>query len=318
MNFKENYIASVVIPVFNGLSTLPLQIEALEKQKTLAPFEIIVADNGSTDGLKEWIKEKQIQLLNLKYVDASATKGAAYARNKAASQASGLFLLFCDADDLVDAHWVENAVQALGKYPVVTGVAKTIFESEFSSIATVEEGWIKFDALDTTEIYSEAPHGAIAPVILGGNFAIHKSLFDSIGGFDTYFKSGSEDNDFSYRVKCAGVQLIEARNMRILYRIRENLPKLILRGYQTGITFSKLTYKHNAWDWVGPYKSLTIISIPKSFAKFILRYKRNDIEGNIARLSTALTVVGLLVGKYKYKYLNTPITFMEGFGYEKK
>lgn len=313
---NKDCIASVIIPVFNGLKTLPLQVEALENQKTSVPFEILIADNGSTDGLKEWIRARQLHLPNLKYVDASATKGAVYARNKPAGKAAGRYLLFCDSDDLVDALWVENAVQALGNFSIITGVAVIIFENEFSDISSAEDGWRKFDSINTAEIYAEAPLGAIAPVILGGNFVVHKSLFDAIGGFDAYFKSGSEDNDSSCRVKRSSVTLIEVKNMRILYRIRQNLPKLIRRGYQTGITFSELTYKHNAWGWVGPYKSLIILSIPKSFARFMPGCKRNDIEGNVSRLSTALTVVDLLVDKFKYKYFNYSISFMEGLGYE--
>lgn len=195
MNSKEKYIASVIIPVFNGLKTLPLQIKALEKQKTSSLFEILIADNGSTDGLKEWLQNEKNH--HLRYIDASEVKGAAYARNKAVREARSEYILFCDADDLVDKFWVSNAVKALTKYPIVTGTALTVFEDEFSAIKKPEDGWKKFANLSSDDVYSEAPMGSIAPIILGGNFAIHKSLFEEIGGFDVYFKSGSEDNDLS-------------------------------------------------------------------------------------------------------------------------
>lgn len=311
----NHLLISIVIPVYNSLPTLQLQIEALRQQKVTYPFEILIADNGSNDGLKEWVQAYQkSKFNNLRYIDCSAHRGAAYARNFASSQARGKYLLFCDADDLVDEYWVSDAFEALQLYPVVTGSAVTVYESDFSEILTPTDGWKKFGPRVTQDIYQESGMGSMAPALLGGNFAIHKELFEELGGFDAYFSRGSEDNDLSYRIKKSGVVLMSSQNMRILYRIREDTLKLIARGYQTGKTFSELAAKHDAWGWALPYHSLTLLSIPKSFLKFLFHWRPNDTEGNIFRFSTFLTVVGLLVGKYEYKILKRKIEYKEGLG----
>lgn len=310
---RHELAASVIIPVYNGMKTLPLQLEALSLQADAPYFEVIIADNGSTDNLKEWISCQSYNSFNLRYVDASGQKGAAYARNHAVTQSQSDFLLFCDADDLVDSSWVVAAIRALEHHLVVTGAVHTVFEAEFNKIESAREGWQKFPALGSST-YSPAAMGSLAPVLLGGNFAIRKEYFLKLGGFDAYFSSGSEDNDLSYRIYKDGVGLVVAEDLRILYRIREDWKKLIFRGYKTGFTFSQLSAKHEAWQEAVPYHKLSLASAPKSLIKFFLKFRPNDIEGNILRFSTFLTVVGLLVGRFKYKTLGQKINFNEGAG----
>lgn len=310
--------ASVIIPIFNGLSTLPLQIDALEQQVDAPSFEIIISDNGSTDGLKEWVLNRSKVNSFIRYCDASQCRGAGYARNVGVARAQGDYLLFCDADDLVSRTWVEAAVRGLELYPVLTGAAQTIFEQEFSAIDTTETGWRLMLPRKNEDVYKSVKKGSLAPALLGGNFAIRREIFELLNGFDIHFSSGSEDNDLSYRISQQGITLMESSNMRILYRIRKNYLALLKRGYETGFTFSELTAKHDAWDFAVPYQSLNLFSVPKSLIKFLIGLRPGDVEGNIMRFSTFLTILGLLVGKYNYKTLQRPLSFQEGVGLDTK
>ncbi|MFW0119781.1 glycosyltransferase family 2 protein [Rothia sp. P5764] len=313
MGSQYKIVASVIIPVYNGMKTLPLQLESLSLQKGAPYFEVIIADNGSTDGLEDWISHLTFDSFAIRYLDASGFRGAAYARNYATARAQSQLLLFCDADDLVDESWVASAIRALKQYPVVTGAVYTVFETEFNKIKFAQEGWKKFPALNINT-YSKAKMGSLAPVLLGGNFAIRKDYFLKIGGFDTHFSAGSEDNDLSYRIYKDGVELVVADDLRILYRIRDDWKKLTFRGYTTGFTFSQLAAKHDAWQEAAPYHKLSLASAPKTLVKFFLNFRPNDVEGNISRFSNFLTVVGLLVGRFKYKTLGKELKFSEGAG----
>ncbi|HEY4573152.1 MAG TPA: glycosyltransferase family A protein, partial [Thermoanaerobaculia bacterium] len=98
---------SVVIPCLNAAATLGVQLAALTRQSWPGGWEVIVADNGSTDGSREIVESYRGRLPGLALVDASDRRGQAHARNLGAAAATGDALLFCDADDEVAPGWME-------------------------------------------------------------------------------------------------------------------------------------------------------------------------------------------------------------------
>lgn len=79
---------SVIIPCFNVANTLNAQLEALACQQWSEPWEIIVADNGSTDETVASARQYEQKLSNLRIVDASSRRGASHARNVGALAAT--------------------------------------------------------------------------------------------------------------------------------------------------------------------------------------------------------------------------------------
>src|SRR3954466_4740554 len=98
---------SVVIPCLNAASTLGVQLAALTHQSWPGGWEVIVADNGSTDGSREIVEGYRDPLPGLGVGDAGGRRGQAHARNLGATAATGDALLFCDADDEVAPGWME-------------------------------------------------------------------------------------------------------------------------------------------------------------------------------------------------------------------
>tara|TARA_S200000501_G_C20872088_1_gene764799 strand:+ start:12259 stop:13083 length:825 start_codon:yes stop_codon:yes gene_type:complete len=85
---------SVIIPTFNRKKILYKTINSVLNQ-TFQPYEIIVVDDGSTDGTKEWILN---YYPNIKYVYQSNV-GVSAARNKGINISKGDWLAFLDSDD---------------------------------------------------------------------------------------------------------------------------------------------------------------------------------------------------------------------------
>ena len=102
---------SVIICALNAAPTLPRQLKALEQQDTDLVYEVVLVDNGSTDGtrklMEEWARKDHGDSVRVYVVDASATPGIPAARNAGARVASGRVLAFCDADDEVTPGWVQ-------------------------------------------------------------------------------------------------------------------------------------------------------------------------------------------------------------------
>lgn len=74
---------SVIIAARNEAGTLPAQLEAVLAQECGEPWEVIVADNGSTDGTQDVVRALAARDSRLRLVDASARPGSSYARNHA-------------------------------------------------------------------------------------------------------------------------------------------------------------------------------------------------------------------------------------------
>lgn len=128
---------SVIIPTYNRL---PLLKEALESvfSQTFTDYEIIVVDDGSTDGTLEMLRcyGKKIQLLNQK------NSGPGAARNLGASVAKGEYLAFLDSDDI----WMPWALET---------ASIAIIENDFPAIVILKHQDFK-QPRDLKEIIKEA------------------------------------------------------------------------------------------------------------------------------------------------------------------
>lgn len=87
-------IISIIIPVYNEAATIGKLIEKVKEVAFPAPFEIIVCDDGSTDGTTEIIKKTQ----NIIKLFISKNKGKGYALRTGFKKAKGQILLIQDAD----------------------------------------------------------------------------------------------------------------------------------------------------------------------------------------------------------------------------
>ena len=107
---------SVIIPCLNAANTIAVQLDALAAQQWDQPWEVIVADNGSTDDSIAIIERYKTTLPHLRIADASARRGQPYALNVGAMAATGEALAFCDADDEVAPGWLSAMGEALSKH----------------------------------------------------------------------------------------------------------------------------------------------------------------------------------------------------------
>lgn len=223
---------SVVIPVLNAADVLPFQLEALAAQTYAEPFEVVIADNGSTDDLAAVIRDWQERVPGLRVVDAARKRGISVARNDGVRAARGEMVVICDGDDVVSPEWVDGMVAALRDNDFVGGALRVLRSSA--------DDWAVSD--DTVEALPLA-YGDV-PVPPGGNLGIRTELFNRVGGFDEAFESRSEEIDFALRVADAGVTAVFVPDALIWYRMRPDLSGLIKQQYRSGKGNAQLFLKH--------------------------------------------------------------------------
>lgn len=181
-------ILSVVIPAYQAESTIGRQLEAIAGQaeeQSLPPgsWELIVADNGSTDGTVAVAREFDGRV-PIKIVDASVRRGPSAARNVGARAAAGRVLVFTDADDVVMdgwfdqwLRWARSARSAISAGPLVR--------------SATHQGCV-------------VPRHMGLPYAQSSNLGITADLFASLGGFDEDRMTG-EDVDLSWRAVGRGL-----------------------------------------------------------------------------------------------------------------
>ena len=127
----EPILVSAIVPVYNGAHCLPRCLESLRKQ-THPRVEIIVVDDGSTDGTPNLV-QAPVRLLA-----TGGRKGAGAARNVGAKAATGEVLFFTDSDVVAPPDWIEKALKARAEKGVpcggggYAGPVKEIFVQQFA------------------------------------------------------------------------------------------------------------------------------------------------------------------------------------------
>ena len=102
-------LISLIIPVYNAEKTLPATLESIRAQR-FRDFEVIFAEDACTDGSVALLERFCVESgLPCKLLRAAENGGAAAARNRALDAATGEYLAFADADDLLDPGLLERA-----------------------------------------------------------------------------------------------------------------------------------------------------------------------------------------------------------------
>ena len=108
-----NPLFSVIIPAYNSEATICKALDSVAAQ-TMSDYEIIVVDDGSTDGTlnKLFYWGRDYPLIKETLIHHPTNKGMGAARNTAIREASGTYLAFLDADDI----WLPNKLKAVAAY----------------------------------------------------------------------------------------------------------------------------------------------------------------------------------------------------------
>lgn len=187
---------SVIVPVFNGADTLGDCLQALACQTVGADrYEVIVVDDGSTDGSVEVAARQGAIVIRQKHA------GAAAARNRGAQQAQGQVLLFTDADCRPEHDWIEQMLAPFAD-PEVAGV-KGVYRTQQRSLVA------RFTQAEYEEKYGRLARRERIDFVDTYAAAYRRQVFWAHGGFNPAFLL-DEDQEFSYRLARAGCKLVLA------------------------------------------------------------------------------------------------------------
>jgi glycosyltransferase involved in cell wall biosynthesis len=206
---RQAPVVSVIVPAHNAEETLPETIDSVRRQ-TLPDFELIVIDDGSTDGTAQCLQgidDPRIRVFSY------PNGGLAVARNRGIENSLGEFVTFIDADDLWTPDKLELQVEALRRRPeAVLAYSWTAFiDGQGNFLFAKEPSHLEGD------VYSDLLKNCF--VASGSNILMRKSCVDVVGGFDPKVEA-AQDWDLCLRVAAHGEFVVVPR-YQILYRIWE-------------------------------------------------------------------------------------------------
>jgi GT2 family glycosyltransferase len=246
---------SIIIPHFNGKDILTSCLNSLLKNN-YSDYEIIVVDNGSSDGSQELIKNKFSQVI---LIENKSNKGYAGGCNSGISFTKGKYILFLNNDVEVADNFLQeifNAMDAdenigLVQPKLLSMQKKTHFDYSGGAGGEIDifgfpfaRGRVFIDLEEDKSQYDDMTNEIFWAS--GTAVLIRKTLLDKIGSFDEDFFAHMEEIDLNWRAQLVGYKSVitlktflyhysgytlPAENPRKMYLNHRNNLIMILKNY---------------------------------------------------------------------------------------
>ncbi len=217
-------LVSVVIPNLDGRRHLELCLPALFSTAGV-PFEVIVADNGSSDGSVAWLAEAWPRVRVLAF-PRNLGFGEAIRRGCAASAAR--YVAFLNSDTVVESGWLAPLVETLEREPAVAAACSLLRLLEHPDLVNARGGGMSrlgygldHDFLLPYEGPQErtgAPQSAEVLFPTAAAMLMRRDEFFSLGGFDRSFFMYHEDVDLGWRLWLLGRRVVVCERSVVFHR----------------------------------------------------------------------------------------------------
>jgi glycosyltransferase involved in cell wall biosynthesis len=201
---------SVIIPAYQHGQCIVETVESVIAQ-TFRDFEIIVINDGSTDGTEEVLRP-YVEKNRIRYFHQE-NQGISSTRNRGLSLATGELVAFLDDDDVWPLDKLEWQVDALqNSTALVVGGLTSVFGTKGDRKSIVETS--EYTTIPTAKLFGGNPFGS------PGQTLIRKSALLEIGGFDPTIW-GADDHDVWIRLSRIG-EIRRYDRISLFYRVHDS------------------------------------------------------------------------------------------------
>ncbi|MGD1996116.1 MAG: glycosyltransferase family 2 protein [Anaerolineae bacterium] len=213
-------LVSVIIPNWNGARHLPTCLEGLRHQ-TLRDFEVIVADNGSTDD--------SVRLLALDYPEVQVlalgeNRGFAGACNAGMRAAQGEFVALLNNDTEADPQWLAEVIAGFQRHPEAGLVASKMLLFDRRDFFHTAGDFYRVDGIPGNRGVWERDTGQYDREeyvfsACGGSAAYRRNMLDEIGLLDEDFFYSCEDVDLAWRAQLTGWRCVYVPSAVVYHKL---------------------------------------------------------------------------------------------------
>lgn len=277
---------SVIIPVYNAISSLDRCLDALERSES-QDFEVIVVDDHSTDG-SENIAEKRCA----NFVRLEQNSGQAAARNRAARMAKSDLLFFLDSDVLVEPDTLDNILHVFAQEPDAAATF-CAYQSD-----TPERNFAS-QYKNLLHHWTHQVSGREAATFCGGYGAIRRDVFLQMGGFDEHYRA-MEDVELGYRLHQAGHRVVLSPAIQLTHTKHYTLASLVRADvFQRAIPWTRIMLQrrifHSDLNLRSNNMASTLVVFLMLFAAFLAVVLPGGLLPAMAVTEAALLALFLLL-----------------------
>ncbi|MDB6093825.1 MAG: glycosyl transferase family 2 [Verrucomicrobia bacterium] len=218
---------SFVIPLYNCLSLTQAMVTSLQSSLPAGlAHEIILVDDGSTDGTREWLRALEKSSGPFRIILNEQNLGYAGANNRGAAIARGEFLGLLNNDLILAPGWLEPMLavhRRLGDRAGCVGNIQRNFRT-----GEIDHSGIFIDHRGKPQHRTDLPPGLAwrgngawrrADSVTGACALLRRELFARLHGFDEGYSNGGEDVDFCLRAHASGCISVVALRSTVLHHI---------------------------------------------------------------------------------------------------
>lgn len=216
------YKISVVIPTYNRLAILKKTLMYIGNQSIgRDQYQIIVIDDGSTDGTNEYLKT----LNDIDYFKNNINKGRAVTRNIGINSAKSDLILFIDDDIWADYNLLVEHLKSHGRdVDVVVGAIKPSTEVNKTVVNAYMDRHHDWCCQEMLKNKNNLPFTFLKTA----NVSIPKKVFDKVGIFnESFYHYGGEDTELGYRIQINDIPIIYNPNAVGYHQDNETIDKIV-------------------------------------------------------------------------------------------
>jgi len=236
-------LISVIIPTYNRKDILQKALDAY-KDQSLPPdqFEIIVIDDGSTDGTKEAVEKVRNTQLNIRYFH-QPHGGPAKARNLGIKQAEGSIIFFTGDDCISDKHLLQEHLRFHKKGEAIAVLGHIDWHPDLEITP-----FMRYITIDTQFSYpkiKETSYNVPFKYFYTSNISVPKKYLELAGIFDADFTEAVwEDVELGYRIWRSGVRIVYNPRAIAYHHHQVDIQDYIQRQIRAGKAAAILYRKH--------------------------------------------------------------------------
>ena len=290
-------LASIIVVNWNGIGCIRDCLQSVLRQ-TYTPFELIVVDNGSTDGSREWLRANAAN--NFRLIEFDVNTGFGRGVNAGIRASAGEFVALLNNDASADEQWLENMVAAVQHIDTGMVASKILFYDRRDVID--KAGHLLYpDGLNRGRGAGETDTGQydkdVETLFPDGCAALYRrQMLDDIGLFDEQFFAYGDDAEIGLRGRWRGWRCVYAPAARVYHRHSSSLGKYSpVKAY--------LVERNRFWVAVKllPWPAL-VLSPAYTVWRFFWHAwsigRRRGLAGGVAREHSAGSLLGALIRAY--------------------
>ncbi len=216
---------SVVIPSWNGRDELVECLAALREQ-TLGGLEVIVVDNGSSDGSVELVRKRHPEAI---VVPLAVNMGFADAVNIGIKASNGEFVALLNNDALPEPEWAREMLAAMDHADVAAALMLERDDPErIDSAGEALSRWGLPYRDRQGDRAADLPSGGYPEIFAasGGASIYRRSVLEHVGVLDSQYFAYLEDVDLGFRARLAGHRIVLAPRARVLHGVGATASRL--------------------------------------------------------------------------------------------